>query len=80
MQRTVENSKELQRLKNVLSSDRSQVSKTFLNLLENDIEKVVSAYFELKNMPKAEINAENQEVYVNTTFKAKKLKSVGIKV
>ena len=71
------NKREIERIRSVLESDRINVGDSFKELLELDLKKLLSDYFELESMPKTEFYRQNDKIVINIGIKALRIKGFG---
>ncbi len=72
------NSSELMRLKSLIETDRLTVSSSFNTLVENDINKLLTDYFDLSQKAKLKIEKDGNGYSVLINCKAVRIKSFGV--
>ncbi len=72
------NGEQLKRLKNVIESDRLQVSNNFNELLISDLTKVLKDYFDLKVNPEVSISKDGNKYLVEIKCVSTRIKTFGI--
>lgn len=72
------NGEELKRLKNVIESDRLQVTNNFNDLLISDLTKVLKDYFDLKGSVEVSIGKEGSKYLIDIKCTSTRIKTFGI--
>lgn len=72
------NSSELMRLKSLIESDRLSVSGSFNELVESDLNKLLSDYFDLTSKAKLKIEKDGNGYRVSIDCKAIRIKAFGV--
>lgn len=68
---------ELERMKKVLEQDRVCAGDKFSELLNSDLTKLLSDYFEFRDKIVTEFYKNNDKIKVQITFQAERIKSFG---
>ena len=71
------NSEELNRLKNVLETDRTNINNNFNSLLKIDLEKLLNNYFDKITGLKINVTGAEKGCAAEITFNARTIKGVG---
>ena len=70
-------STDLIRIKNLINCDRFRSSDTFLQLINKDLKKLLSDYFDFTSDIKLVITKEKSGFYVDISLVADRIKSIG---